>query len=153
MRKIPQQAIDIVCQFEGCELTAYPDPATKQDPWTIGYGHTGSEVVPGLTITKEKAIELLTQDLEHCASVIQRTLPKTKLSDNQFSAICSLIFNIGSGNFRASSVFKALAMSKYKEAAEAILLWDKARDSKGVKIVLPGLTRRRKAEKALFEKA
>ena len=42
-------------QFEGCKLTAYPDPATGGDPWTIGYGHTGNDVYPGLTITQEQA--------------------------------------------------------------------------------------------------
>jgi len=152
MREIPKQALMLVALFEGCELEAYPDPATGKDPWTIGFGHTGPEVKPGLIITKEQAQQWLKEDMEHSAYSICRLLPKTKLSDNQFSALCSLVFNIGVGNFRSSSVFKHLSMGRYKQASDSILLWDKAKNSKGEKVALAGLTRRRKAEKELFDK-
>ena len=60
--------------WEGCRLSAYPDPASGGAPWTIGYGHTGAEVVPGLTITQEQANAWLKQDVAEGAGAVDRLL-------------------------------------------------------------------------------
>ena len=52
---LSQEGLNLIKHWEGCRLTAYPDPASGADPWTIGYGHTGPEVKPGLTISQEQA--------------------------------------------------------------------------------------------------
>ena len=65
--------------WEGCRLSAYPDPASGGGPWTIGYGHTGPDVVPGLTITQQQADALLQKDVAHAASAVERLLPGVAL--------------------------------------------------------------------------
>ncbi|RJF81642.1 hypothetical protein D3877_16060 [Azospirillum cavernae] len=57
MRPVPQPVIDLVKDAEGLRLTAYPDPASGGAPWTIGYGHTGPEVRPGLVVAPEHALK------------------------------------------------------------------------------------------------
>ena len=57
--------------WEGCRLSAYPDPASGGAPWTIGYGHTGPDVVPGLTITQQQADALLQKDVADAANAIR----------------------------------------------------------------------------------
>ena len=52
---ITDEGLQLIKAHEGCRLKSYPDPGSGGDPWTIGYGHTGPEVVPGLTITQEQA--------------------------------------------------------------------------------------------------
>jgi hypothetical protein len=47
---LSQELLTLLRQWEGCLLSAYPDPASGGVPWTIGYGHTGPEVTAGLTI-------------------------------------------------------------------------------------------------------
>ncbi len=58
--------------WEGCELSAYPDPASGGAPWTIGYGHTGPDVVPGLTISQAQAEAWLKQDAAVAAGAVDR---------------------------------------------------------------------------------
>jgi len=70
-----------------------------------------------------------------------------EMTQNQFDALCSFVYNCGAGNFRASTLLKLLNQGAYKAAAQQFLRWDKANGK-----VLPGLTKRRAAEKALFEK-
>lgn len=102
MRQVPDFALDFVAKHEGLVLKAYPDPGSGGDPWTIGYGHTGPEVKPGLVITKPKAREYLRTDLEHAA---RRLAGKVKpeiidsLSQSQYVALLSFVFNLGAGNW------------------------------------------------------
>jgi hypothetical protein len=56
--------------WEGCRLSAYPDPASGDAPWTISYGHTGPDVAPGLSITQQHAEAFLQKDVAHAASGI-----------------------------------------------------------------------------------
>ena len=56
--------------WEGCRRSAYPDPASGGAPWTVGYGHTGPDVVPGLTITQQQDDAFLQKDVAHAASAI-----------------------------------------------------------------------------------
>ncbi len=82
---ISQKGIDLIKNFEGCRLNAYKCPAGV---WTIGYGHTGSEVKPGLKITQAEAEKILKSDLVvHCNNVSK--LVKVPLNQNQFDALVS----------------------------------------------------------------
>lgn len=137
--------VELIKRNEGCVLHAYPDPATGGDPWTIGYGHTGPDVYPGLTITQEQAEVLLRADLvkfeQHVASRLR--VPATP---NQFGAMVSLAYNIGPRNFDKSSVLRYHNEGNYVRAALAFDLWNKANGR-----VMKGLTRRRGEERDLYQ--
>lgn len=137
--------IDLIKSFEGLRLKAYKDPIGI---WTIGYGHTSAagppKVVPGLTITADEAGDILAADLTDYEAAVTQAI-KRFANENQFAAMVSLCYNIGPGNFRKSSVCRHFNDGQPAKAASAFLMWNKA----GGK-VLPGLTRRRAAEMALF---
>lgn len=138
---ISQKGIDLIKNFEGCRLTAYRCPANIL---TIGYGHTGSDVVTGQKITQEQAEKLLKSDLlVHCNNVSR--MVKVPLTQNQFDALVSFEFNVGYGNFASSTMLKLLNQKKYREAAAQFDRWVYANRK-----VLAGLVKRRAAEKALF---
>ena len=140
---ISQDGINLIKNFEGCRLEAYQYSAGV---WTIGYGHTGSDVYKGLTITQEKAESLLKSDLiVHCNNV--EKLVKVKLNQNQFDSLVSFEYNTGYGNFSSSTLLKLLNKGDYAGAAGQFERWVYA----GGK-VLAGLQKRRKAEKELFLK-
>ena len=149
-KPICNAAVDLIKQAEGLRLKAYPCPAGVP---TIGYGHTGTDVtmndVRKKTITETEAERLLTGDLEEFSTGVDR-LVHVPLSENQFGALVSFAFNLGLGNLGKSTLLKRLNNAEYQEAGEQFLRWDKARVN-GKLIPLGGLTRRRKAEKALFD--
>ena len=68
------EALTLIRQWEGCRLSAYPDPASGGEPWTIGYGHTGPEVTAGLTISREQAERWLADDLAAAEAAVIRLL-------------------------------------------------------------------------------
>ena len=140
--KISQAGIDLIKQFEGCKLAAYTDSVGI---WTIGYGSTGKDVCQGLTITQEEAENRLRKHLEGVEAAINR-LVSVPLTQHEFDALCSFVYNIGETAFGKSTCLRKLNDSDYDGAAAEILRWDKAG---GAPVV--GLTRRRQAEKALFE--
>ena len=129
-------------QFEGCKLVAYQDQAAV---WTIGYGHT-SGVTEGAKITGETAGLLLLEDLDRHAAVVNETV-SVSINQNQFDALCSFVFNVGGGAFRASTMLKLINGGNAVAAALEFPKWDRAAGQ-----VSAGLLRRRLAEKALFEK-
>lgn len=138
---IPQAAIDIVEKFEGLRLRSYKCPAGI---WTCGVGHTGPDVVEGMVVSEDVAEEWLRVDLEESAKTVDRAV-RVPLNANERSALISFVFNLGSGAFTSSTLLKVLNMGDRLGAANQFLRWDKA----GGK-VLPGLTKRREAERALF---
>lgn len=139
----PMSAAPFVAQFEGLELKAYRCPAGI---WTIGYGHTGPDVHEGQVITKDEALALLGKDLT--SHVLQASgYIAVDVTQNQFIALTSFIYNIGVGAFRDSTLLKLLNRGDIQGAADQFLLWNKA----GGK-VLAGLTRRREAERSMFLK-
>lgn len=146
-RPIPPQALRLIKQFEGLRLFAYPDPATKADPWTIGYGHTGPEVKQGLYITALQAEDYLIKDLAKFADKISKAV-KVPINDNQYAALLSLVFNIGPTNFQSSTLLRLLNQGDYNGASEQFKRWDRAAGK-----VLEGLTRRRAAEAKLFSQS
>jgi lysozyme len=139
----PAQAAEFVAQFEGLALKAYRCPAGVL---TIGYGHTGADVYEGQSITKDEALDLLADDLRKHFDAIKRMIT-VEVTENQCIALLSFAFNVGATNFQRSSVRKNLNRGAPIQAAESFLLWNRA----GGK-VLPGLTRRRNAERRLFLK-
>jgi lysozyme len=139
------RGLSLIRQFEGLRLHAYTDAVGI---WTIGYGHTAQAGPPkpfsGMQITRPEADAILAQDLAKYEIAVDRVLAREP-SQDQFDAMVSLCFNIGPGNFTKSSVARAFNAGDEKAAAQAFLAWTKA----GGK-VLPGLARRRQAEKRLF---
>ncbi|POZ61943.1 lysozyme [Chromobacterium alticapitis] len=133
--------INLIKQFEGLKLTAYQDSVGV---WTIGYGHTGPDVKPGLTISNDQAEQLLRQDLARFEQGIGNQV-KVAINQNQFDALVSFSYNLGLGNLQSSTLLRLLNQGDYQGAAGQFPLWDKA----GGK-VLPGLQKRRQAEQALF---
>lgn len=106
--KISYIGLDLIKSYETLQLTAYR--ALKTEKYlTIGYGHYGPDVKEGQTITKEEATELLQQDVQTAENELNQLIRQNVLlTQNQFDALCSLVFNIGVGNFRKSTLRKKL---------------------------------------------
>lgn len=144
--KTSSHGLSLIKSFEGFRAKAYVCPAGVL---TIGYGSTGSHVTRGQVITEPQATALLAKDVSRFEKAVN-TLGVT-LTQNQFDALVSLAFNIGVGNFASSTLVKRLKAGDMKGAALQFAAWNKAR-VRGVLTALPGLTRRRAAEAALFLK-
>lgn len=106
--KISYIGLDLIKSYETLQLTAYH--ALKTEKYlTIGYGHYGPDVKEGQTITKEEATKLLQQDVQTAENELNQLIRQNVLlTQNQFDALCSLVFNIGVGNFRKSTLRKKL---------------------------------------------
>jgi lysozyme len=135
-------AARFVSFWEGLLLSSYQDSGGI---WTIGYGHTGPDVGPGQTITKAKALALLTKDLRFAAQAVARNV-KVPLSTRERIAAISFTFNVGEGGLQSSTFLRELNKGNRRAAADALLLW--VRDADGT--VLLGLQRRRRLERWLF---
>ena len=142
--KCSDAGLALIKEFEGCVLTAYPDPATGGDPWTIGVGHTGPEVVPGLTITEEKAMDYLREDVDDAEWCVSKWV-LVPITQGQFDALVSFAFNLGCLALRNSTLLRKLNAGDDDGAASEFLRWNKANGQ-----VMAGLTRRREAEMKLF---
>lgn len=141
--KISDNGIVFLKKEEGERLTGYPD--TRGIP-TIGVGHTGLvDGVPvrvGMTITKDKSSALLRSDLQWTERAVNNA--NVTLGQNQYDALCSLVFNIGAAAFNGSTLLKKLKAGDYHGAADQFLAWK--RSGKDADILLP----RRKRERSLF---
>ena len=135
--------IQKIKDWEDLRLKAYLP--TPNDVWTIGYGHTGT-AYEGQVITKAEAERLLRQDLAWVRRAIARyvTVP---LSQEQYDALASFIFNVGEGAFASSTLLRKLNAYDYAGAANEFPRWNKQKGK-----ALLGLTRRRLAEQKLFMK-
>lgn len=142
--KLNEEGINLIKSFESCRLRAYPDPATGGDPWTIGYGCTGPDITEGVEWTQEEAEEGLMIRLSRLTKSLSQVIT-TSLNDNQFSAIVSLVYNIGLGNFAKSTLLKKLIDNDLIQVSNEFLKWDKAKGKE-----MNGLLRRREAEQKLF---
>lgn len=137
--------VDAIKEHEGLRLVAYLDSVGV---WTIGYGDTGPDVVKGLVITKAQAEERLRKRLREFEGYVNRMV-KVKLTQNQFDALVSLVYNIGPTNFSTSTLLRKLNASDYLGAADQFPVWNKGR-VEGKLVVIKGLTNRRKSERELF---
>ena len=143
---VNQATLNLIKEFEGCKLTAYQDIVGI---WTIGYGTTaaaGLGIVPakGMTITQERAEDLLRQGVEKFAATVDAMIT-AKVNANQFGASVSLAYNIGPNAYAKSTVLRELNAGNYDKAAAAFQMWNKAGGE-----VVKGLVRRREAERQLF---
>lgn len=137
-------ALSLVKKVEGCKLTAYPDPATGGDPWTIGYGATGPDIHEGTVWTQEQADNDLSERLREIGREIDDRV-FVPLTPQQKAALASFIYNIGIGAFEKSTLLRRLNDGDYAGAAQQFARWDKAAGK-----VMAGLIRRRKLEAELF---
>ena len=106
---------------EGARLHAYLD--TKGIP-TIGVGHTGPEVHMGLVWTTAQVDAALQRDLAWAVAAVNADV-HVPLTQNQFDALVSLVFNIGAHAFYGSSVRRQLNMHEYTNAAQDFMMWDR----------------------------
>lgn len=136
------------------DCCAYPDPATGALPWTIGYGSTyhsdGTLVRKDEVWTKDYAIKVKTQVLDKFLKGLLLLSPELITSSpNKIASVLSLVYNIGLGNYKISKLRKKIANGDYTDIDKEFLKWNTARVN-GVRRVMLGLTKRRKAEAALF---
>lgn len=145
-----------IASFEDDRLKAYPDPLTGGAPWTIGKGHTGPEVRPGLVWTQAQSDAAFERDLDVKGEFYANNAVRVPLTQGQFDALVSIIFNVGPGSPNKSGIIRL------KDGSPSTLLrklnagdYDGARDEfeKWVSPGTPvenGLRRRRKAEVELL---
>ena len=139
--KTSAEGISLIKKFEGCELYAYQCSANV---WTIGYGHT-KDVEPGMQITQEDAEQRLVDELHEYENYINEYVT-APLSQNQFDAMVSWVYNLGPANLKASTLLKVLNAGDYEGVPAQIRRWNKAGGE-----ILDGLIRRREAEARLFK--
>jgi lysozyme len=139
--------LSLIRQAEGLRLRAYPDPGTGGDPWTIGIGTTrypdGRKVRRGDTCTPQQADQYLAHDLQGFERDVA-AMVTVPLTSNQFSALVSFAYNVGTA-LRSSTLLRVLNAGDYAGAANQFPRWNRAAGR-----VLPGLVRRRAAERDLF---
>lgn len=136
-----QRGISLIKSFEGLRLDAYQDSVGV---WTIGYGTTRG-VKPGMSITKDQADRMLTNDVARFEPDLNR-LVKVPLNQNQWDALMSFVYNLGAANLESSTLLKLLNQGDYTGAAGQFSRWNRAGGQ-----VLNGLVKRRAAEQALFQ--
>jgi lysozyme len=146
---VTNDAIKLLHKYEGLVLDAYLCPAKVP---TIGYGNTfyedGSKVKIGDKITKERAIELFENILENNFASQVKRLIKSRVTNNQFSALVSFAYNVGIGNLKRSTLLKLVNSNPNDPAIRnQFMRWNRA----GGKVLL-GLTRRRESEADLYFK-
>jgi lysozyme len=138
-----EAGILLIKSFEGCRTVAYQDVVGV---WTIGYGHT-IDVKEGMTITQHQCDVMLEVDIETYENYVNKYVI-VFLTQNQFDALVSWVYNLGPTNFRKSTMLKVLNAGKYDEVPYQMKRWNRA----GGK-VLKGLVIRRKAEAELFNES
>lgn len=140
--KLSERGAELIAEFEGFSSTPYRDPVGV---WTIGYGSTkdvGPDTPP-ITRAAARARMMREVDERYAAAIRALELP---FNQNQFDALTSFVYNVGPGGVApTTTVGKRLRARDWRGAADALLAWEKAGGR-----VLPGLTRRRQAERALF---
>ena len=138
--KTSHKGIALIKEFEGLRLKAYKCPGGV---WTIGYGHTAG-VKPGMVITETQAEEYLMADLIAFEKYLNDL--RLAINQNQFNALISFIYNVGTGNFSSSTMLRKVKANPLDNSImDEFLRWVY---SKGR--VLPGLQRRRLAEMKLY---
>lgn len=154
--KLSANGIAVMHHYESCKLTAYPDPGSKDGhPWTIGWGHTGSEVKKGLVWTQEKADQVFLVDVGQFERDVL-SLVKVPVTQGQFDALVCFAYNVGSDidadtiaeGLGDSTLLRKLNQRDYVGASMEFGKWNK-NDGK----VMRGLVRRRASEMALFNGA
>ena len=142
--QISDNGLELIKKSEGCKLTAYLDPVGKL---TVGVGHlvlTKDNIKLGDTITQEQSDAILRSDLADSERAVNAFV-KVQLTQNMYDALIDFVFNVGSKSFAGSTLLKKINANLFQDAALEFAKWNKA----GGK-VLPGLVKRREAERQLF---
>lgn len=137
-------AIDLIKKYEGFRPQAYQDSVGV---WTIGYGTTrinGEPVKAGMTITEDQALQLVQQEVNKLWSQIEQ-ISRVSLNQNQMNALVDFAYNLGFNALKNSTLMNKVNAGDFTGAANEFTRWVYA----GGKI-LPGLVKRREAEKQLF---
>jgi GH24 family phage-related lysozyme (muramidase) len=145
----------LIKEFEGCRLSAYPDPKSGGDPWTIGYGSTrypdGRPVKRGDKISVVEADLMLRQEVDRICQKLAGTIPAwNEMGDNQKSALISFAYNLGDGFYGGANfntISKALREKRWHDVPAAMMLYRNPGSN-----VEAGLKRRRQAEGDLWMK-
>jgi len=131
----------LVAGFEGGRLAAYRCPAGV---WTVGYGATGPDIHEGTVWTQAQADARLDADLQRFAAAVLG-MAAVALEPHELAALTSFVFNVGAGALRKSTLLRKLNAGDRQGAAAEFARWNRSGGR-----VLPGLTRRRDAERRLF---
>ena len=146
--RINDVGLDIIKYYEGWSSAVYCCPSNR---WTIGFGSCWDDRGHPITadtpdITRDKGAAYLKREVRHVEKAIASlVLSRAELTPNMFSACCSLAYNIGTGAFQRSQIRQRLIRGEYDGAADIWWQW-----RRGGGRILPGLVRRRAAERALF---
>jgi len=141
--KLSHAGEQFIKQLETCKLSAYLDTGRV---WTIGWGHTGPDVRMGTNWTRTKADATFYLDIAFAEQTINK-LVISPLTQNEYDALVSFVYNIGNNAFEASTMLKLLNKRLYVEAAAQFARWNKDNGR-----VIQGLVNRRAAEEKLFNK-
>jgi GH24 family phage-related lysozyme (muramidase) len=147
-RHASDKCLALIKQFEGCKLTAYPDPGSGGDPWTIGWGSTGPDIRKGLVWTQAQCDERLEADVQRFALQVDKLIGPASTTQSEFDALVSFAYNLGLGNLSSSTLLKLHKAGKHPEAAGQFVRWNRASGQ-----VMRGLTLRREAEAELYRSA
>ena len=143
-----QKGIDLIKSFEGFSLTAYHGKCDRAGLYTIGWGHARG-VRPGDKITLEQAEKLLRDDLAWVERTLNADLvtgrDKPLVTQNEYDALCSLVFNIGSDAYLDSTVRRKIKQGDKMAAARAFRMWVYSNHK-----FIQGLANRRADEVRLF---
>ena len=144
-RQISPHGLEKLKQWEGLKTKAYKDAGGV---WTIGYGHTAAAGTPvphvGMVITEAEAEKILLKDLTHYEAAVENNV-KVKLNDNQFAALVSFAFNVGTGAFKSSTLLKKLNKGDFDAVPAELMKWVHTGKTKN-----QGLVNRRRAEGYLW---
>ena len=138
-------ASSMIAGFEGLRLRAYRDPVGIL---TVCYGHTGADIDAGKKYSRAECEQLLQRDIEKHAAAL--ACIKTPLTENQKAAFVSFAFNVGKGKFCKSTLVKKANAGDMAGACAELSRWVYGNQG-GVMVKLPGLVKRRAAERAVCE--
>ena len=140
--KISSKGLDLIKNAEGLSLSAYRCPAGVL---TIGYGHTGNDVKPGMLITAVEANKMLQDDVARFEAGVSEVINKP-MTQGQFDALVDFAFNLGLGALRGSTLATKFKNGDIKGASRELSKW-----VWGGGKMLPGLVKRREAARVLFD--
>lgn len=140
MRMINQAGLDLIKEFEGLRLVVYKCPAGKT---TVGYGHL-TDMAVGQTISLAQANAYLLDDIQDAQKAVS-DLVKVTLTENEYAALVSFVFNLGRGAFERSTMLKLLNRGMYDTVPPQLMRWTKVNGED-----VAGLKRRRAAEARLW---
>ena len=161
-RKLNNETIECAKRWEEFIPYAYDDADTPRQrkpvvkgqklrgTLTVGFGHTGSDVYPGQTVSLSEANELLRKDLAKAAAAVEQAV-RVELTDNQFGALTIFTLNVGTQAFKDSTLVRKLNTGDYASVPAELMRWNKTTIA-GKKVVSQGLVNRRAAEAGLWAK-